>query len=61
MDWDELDPKTKTSTPRALEVMSVAELRDYIVALQAEIGRAQAAIATKEMVKSGAEALFKKP
>ena len=40
--------------------MSVNELRDYIASLEAEIARAEQAIAKKEAHKSGVEALFGK-
>lgn len=61
MDWDDLDPKKKPVPLRNLEVMGIEELRDYIGELKAEIIRVEAAIAAKEKVKSGAEALFRKP
>lgn len=60
MDWDDLDPKKKTAQLRDLGTLGVEELRDYIAQLQAEIIRAEATIAAKEKVKSGAEALFRK-
>lgn len=60
MDWDELAPKKQPAQRRNLEIMGVAELREYIGQLQAEIVRAEAAITAKESVKLGAEALFKK-
>ncbi|OJX80880.1 DUF1192 domain-containing protein [Magnetospirillum sp. 64-120] len=61
MDWDDLEPKKKVASLRNLEVMGIEELRDYIGELKAEITRAEAAIAAKESVKLGAEALFRKP
>ena len=61
MDWDELEPRKKPAHLRDLETMGVAELRDYIDGLRAEIARAEAVIAAKASVKLGAEALFKKP
>ncbi|MGE5548049.1 MAG: DUF1192 domain-containing protein [Solirubrobacterales bacterium] len=60
MDWDELDPKKKPATVKNLEVMGVADLSEYIAALEGEIARARAMIASKQSVKAGAEALFKK-
>jgi uncharacterized small protein (DUF1192 family) len=60
MDWEDLDPKKSPAQRRNLEIMGVTELREYIDQLQAEIVRAEAAIAAKESVKLGAEALFKK-
>lgn len=62
MDWDDVTPKTTPSTveKRNLEPMGVAELADYITALQAEIQRAEAAIAQKNAAKAGAAAFFKR-
>ena len=60
MDWDDLEPKKQPAQRRNLESLGVAELRDYIDQLQAEIVRAETAITAKESVKLGAEALFKK-
>lgn len=62
MDWDELEPKTKTKmvAPRNLEIMGVAELNAYIEELEAEIVRARAAIAAKQSARAGAESFFKK-
>lgn len=61
MDWDDLEPKKKAAPLRNLEIMGIKELHDYIGELKAEIVRAENAIAAKESVKQGAEALFKKP
>ncbi|MBI2241858.1 MAG: DUF1192 domain-containing protein [Magnetospirillum gryphiswaldense] len=61
MDWDDLEPKKKVAPLRNLDVMGIEELRDYISELKAEITRVEAAIAAKESVKLGAEALFRKP
>ncbi|MCA1906847.1 MAG: DUF1192 domain-containing protein [Magnetospirillum sp.] len=61
MDWDDLEPKKKVAPLRNLEIMGIEELQDYIGELKAEIVRAESAIAAKENVKRGAEALFKKP
>jgi len=61
MDLDELDPRAPTATaPRPLDPLSVEELAAYIARLEAEIERARQAIAAKEKVRAGAEALFKK-
>ena len=60
MDFDELEPlKTKTAL-RDLSPLSVEELGDYIVELEAEIVRARQAITAKKSVRSGADALFRK-
>lgn len=47
--------------PPSLEGWSVEELRGYVAALQAEIGRAEAAIARQDHLRNAAEAFFKKP
>ena len=58
---DDLEPPRKGSArPVDLQPMSVNELRDYIASLEAEIARAEQAIAKKEAHKSGVEALFGK-
>jgi len=60
MDFDDLEP-IKTKTPlRDLGPLSVAELNDYIAQLEAEISRARHAIAAKQSVRAGADALFLK-
>ncbi len=56
---DELDPKTKRPKARALDNMSVPELKEYVSALKDEIVRVETDIAKKEKSKSAAEALFK--
>lgn len=61
MDLDELDPRAPTPTaPRSLDPLSVEELTAYIARLEAEITRARQAIAAKQQVRAGAEALFRK-
>jgi uncharacterized small protein (DUF1192 family) len=56
---DDSDPKTKKQQPRALDKLSVPELRDYIQQLKEEIARVEADIQKKEKHKAAAEALFK--
>ncbi len=56
----EEDLPRPTATPPNLEKMSVAELQNYIESLKAEIARAETMIKSKQSVRSGAEALFKK-
>lgn len=46
--------------PRLLDSLSVAELGDYVVALKAEITRAEAAADAKKNHRAGIEALFGK-
>lgn len=56
---DDTDPKTRRAKPRLLDPMSVPELKEYVVHLQAEIARAEAEIAKREKHKSAADAIFK--
>jgi len=60
MDWDEPVTKKKRLEPANLEILGIQELNDYIAELQAEIERARGAIASKQGVRAGAEALFKR-
>lgn len=57
---DDTDPKSKKPKPRDLSNMSVADLREYVAALQAEIARAELEAAKKEKHKSAMDSLFKK-
>ena len=59
MDTDDLEPAARPAGKPDLEPMSVGELNDYIASLEAEIGRARAAIAAKRDYRSGAEAVFR--
>jgi uncharacterized small protein (DUF1192 family) len=47
--------------PPALDSWGVSELRNYISALQAEIARAEAAIAARETHRGAADAIFRRP
>ncbi|EME71311.1 hypothetical protein H261_03913 [Paramagnetospirillum caucaseum] len=60
MDTDDLEPRNKPQALRNLDPMSIEELRDYIADLRAEIARTEQAISTKQAVKMGAEAFFKR-
>jgi uncharacterized small protein (DUF1192 family) len=57
---DDLEPRSKQPKPKDLSLLSVQDLEAYILALEAEIGRAKAEIAGRQKQKSGAEALFKR-
>lgn len=46
--------------PRVLDSLSVAELGDYVLALKAEITRAEAAADAKRSHRAGIESLFGK-
>jgi uncharacterized small protein (DUF1192 family) len=48
-------------TPPVLDAWSVEDLKHYIARLQAEIGRAEAAIARKQSHRGTADAFFRKP
>ena len=60
MDPDELEPRPPAPAKKNLDVMGIGELDAYIADLEAEIARAKAAIAAKQSVRAGAEALFKR-
>jgi uncharacterized small protein (DUF1192 family) len=60
MDMDDLEPRRKPVAQKPLEPMSVGELEEYIAVLEAEIARAQAAIAAKRSHRAGLDGLFKK-
>ena len=60
IDEQDLEPRTKRAKPKDLDIMSVEALKDYIAGLQAEIERAEAAIAAKQSHKAAAESFFKK-
>lgn len=59
MDTDDLDPVKKKPVKKDLGRMSVGDLRAYIDALKDEIARAEAAIASKEKARAGADSFFK--
>jgi uncharacterized small protein (DUF1192 family) len=47
--------------PPALDMLGIAELRDYIAVLNNEIARVEAVIAAKDAHKQAASAFFKTP
>jgi uncharacterized small protein (DUF1192 family) len=57
---DDLDPLTKKAKPRALDKMSVDDLREYMADLDDEKRRVTAEIAKKEKHLQAADALFRK-
>lgn len=59
MDADDLEPRANKPAPKDLDEMSIEALQEYIADLNAEIARAEAAIATKKAARSGADAFFK--
>lgn len=58
-DTDELDPIKNKPRKKDLTRLSVADLKDYITDLQAEIARAEAEILKKNGARKGAEGFFK--
>ena len=61
MNPDETEPMRQSVKPLDLQAMSVTELKDYILSLEAEIDRAEAMIAQKQSHRSGIDALFGAP
>ena len=59
MDIEDLEPRKKAPTPVNLDPLSIEELNDYIAALEAEIARVKAKIATKKSHLAGAASLFR--
>jgi uncharacterized small protein (DUF1192 family) len=53
-------PKGSSAAHKNLDSLSVAELEEYVAALQAEIKRAEAEIAKKSLSRAAAEAIFGK-
>ncbi|TCZ59905.1 DUF1192 domain-containing protein [Roseicella aquatilis] len=51
----------KGFVPAVLDSWDVEDLKHYIAKLQAEIARAEAAIAKKQAHRGAADAFFKKP
>ena len=57
---EDLVPRNQPKKLKDLTLMGIAELEEYIAALEAEAGRARAEIAAKQKQRTGAEALFKR-
>jgi uncharacterized small protein (DUF1192 family) len=57
---EDLVPRNQPKKLKDLTLMGIAELEEYIAALEAEAARARAEIAAKQTQRSGAEALFKR-
>ncbi len=59
MDTDDLEP---IITPKEIDfdTLSIEELKEYIIKLNAEIKRAESYISSKEKDRLNAESLFKK-
>lgn len=61
MDEEDRPRRPRHFQPAVLDRWDVEELRDYIESLQAEIARAEAAIAGKQAQRAAADAFFRKP
>ncbi len=59
MSIDDLEPQKQPKKPKPLDGMSIDELKFYVVALQDEIKRVEAAIAVKKAHMQAVSALFK--
>ena len=57
---EDLVPRNQPKKLKDLTLMGIAELEEYIAALEAEAARARAEIAAKRRQRGGAEALFKR-
>ena len=58
MDWDEAE-RRKPALPK-FDTMSIEDLEERIVALEAEIGTIRAAIKAKQAARGSADNFFKK-
>jgi uncharacterized small protein (DUF1192 family) len=57
---EDLIARNQPKKLKDLTLMGIAELEEYIAALEAETARARAEIAAKQKQRGGAEALFKR-
>jgi uncharacterized small protein (DUF1192 family) len=56
---DDLEPQNQPRKSKPLDGMSIDELKSYVVALQDEIARVEAAITSKQAHMQAVSALFK--
>jgi uncharacterized small protein (DUF1192 family) len=61
MDIEDLEPRKQTKKPKPLDDMSVADLKEYVAAMQAEIIRVETAIKAKQAHMEAMNSLFKTP
>ena len=61
MAWDDLEPKLKKPVLVDLGPLSIDDLKQRIADCEAEIARMREAIRSKELQRSSADALFRKP
>jgi len=59
MDTDDLEPPKISADKPDLELMSLEQLEDRILALEGEIARMHVAIAGKQTARGAADAVFK--
>ena len=60
IDEEDLIPRNQPRKPKDLTLLGIAELEEYVAALEAEIARVRVEISAKQKQRSGAEALFKR-
>ncbi len=60
MDDQEIQALTSQHVARQLDALSIAELKDYVADMEAEIARVRDVIATRERHRQSAESFFKK-
>ena len=58
---DDLEPRNRPKKPKALDGMSIDELKQYVADLKDEIVRVEAAIKAMEAHKAAMDAMFKTP
>ena len=59
-DLDDLDPRNAKKKPLNLDDMNIADLREYVSVLKAEIERVETKIRAKESHASAAASFFKR-
>jgi len=59
-DLDDLDPRNAKKKPLNLDDLNIADLKEYVAVLKAEIERVEAKIKAKQGHASAAESLFKR-
>ncbi len=59
-DLDDLDPRQKKPQLKNLDAMNIADLKEYVAALKAELARVENKIEAKQSHAAAAASLFKK-
>jgi len=57
---DDLDPRNAKKKPLNLDEMNIDDLKEYVVAMKAEIERVEAKIKSKQSHASAAASFFKR-